>query len=81
MCRPKSARSSPKGEHGAPKGLEFARQAVEFDLADLENIDVQRKTEARPGFNIRFSAACELSSGELERHTDVGRVFPNETAS
>ena len=47
MCRPKSARSSPKGEHEALKGLEFDGKAVEFDLADLENIDPQRKTMAR----------------------------------
>jgi len=58
MCRPKSARSSPKGEHEAPKGLEFGCKAVEFDLADLENIDVQRETRARSGFNMLFSTAC-----------------------
>jgi hypothetical protein len=58
MCRPESALSSPKGDHGAPKGLEFGCKAVEIDLADLENIDVQRRTKARSDLNMRFSTAC-----------------------
>jgi len=58
MCRPKSARSSPKGEHEAPKGLEFGREMVEFDLVGVENSDTHRKAKANSGFNMRFSTAC-----------------------